>query len=152
MTPRGQAICLGTIWIQLNNFAWVQWSPNKLTRTLSMSRIPKHPVTLSLKKKIMQEPKTQLQTLSWSWTPKINILNVGKVLDQDINTLTVNLYTKLVALFLVAGLPKSPADQVKTVSVPVPNRTLSVDDLEFKTETTGNSTFKDFMYKIVTTN
>ena len=81
-----------------------------------------------------------------------NVLNVGKVLDQDINTLTVNLDTKLVALFLVAGLPKSPADQVKTVLVPVPNRTRSMDDLEFKTETTGNSTFKDFMYKIVTTN
>ena len=35
-------------------------------------------------------------------TPKINVLNVGKVLDQDINTETVNLDTKLVALFLLA--------------------------------------------------
>ena len=85
-------------------------------------------------------------------TPKIFVLNVGKVLDQDINTETVNFDTKLVALSLVADLPKSPAYQVKRVPVPVPKRTRSRDDVEFETETTGDRTFKDFMHTIVNTN
>ena len=44
---------------------------------------------------------------------QINALNVGKVLDQNINTEKVDFDTKLDAQIFLVEVPQSPADQVK---------------------------------------